>query len=161
MVPALITLASVLFLVAIVVAVRRFLEGLRSRGRAAIDGRFAPSDVMLSELMAQSYGEQSRGVTQARGNGALALTKAELFFLLYVPERELRIPLGSIEAVTNPRSHLGKTSGAKLLHVRFRRDAGEDAVAWRVPDPEAWKAKLEALRPQSEHSGSGTHERAP
>lgn len=148
MTPALIISASVLFLAAVVIALRKFLHGLRVRGQAALDRRFARSDVILSELMAQSYGEQSRGVTQARGNGALALTKDELFFMLYVPERELRIALASIEDVSNPRSHLGKTSGAKLLHVRFKRDAGEDAVAWRVPDPEAWKAELDALRAQ-------------
>ncbi|MBK9001865.1 MAG: hypothetical protein IPM35_39585 [Myxococcales bacterium] len=151
--PALVVAASVLFVVVLVVVARQFVHRLRARGRAALE-RFAPSDVVLSELMAQSYGEESRGATQARGNGALALTKDELFFLLYVPERELRIPLASIEAVTMPRSHLGKTSGAKLLHVRFRRDAGQDAVAWRVLDPEAWKFQLDALRPPPERSAS-------
>ena len=119
---------------------------LRARGRAAIDERFPAAEVLRSETMAQSYGEQSRGAAQARGSGALALTKGELFFLLYVPERELRVPLSSIQATAIVRSHLGKTSGVKLLKVTFTTEDGEDAVAWRVPDPDAWRAELDALR---------------
>lgn len=146
MAPVLIVGCSLLFLVVLVVALRAFTQSLRARGRRAIDERFPPSDVLLAETLAQSYGERSRGVTQARGNGALALTKGELFFALYLPARDLSIPLASIRDVSIVRSHLGKTSGAKLLHVRFVKDGGEDAVAWRVPDPDAWKTKIDALR---------------
>ena len=144
--PVLIVGCSLLFLIVLVVALRAFTQSLRARGRRQIDKRYPSSDVLLAETLAQSYGEQSRGVTQARGNGALALTKGELFFGMYLPERELSIPIASIRDVSIVRSHLGKTSGAKLLHVRFVKDGGEDAVAWRVPDPDAWKAKIDALR---------------
>jgi len=79
-------------LIAMVLAVMYVAKTLRKRGRAEIDRRFPAADVLLAETLAQSYGQQSRGATQARGNGALALTTGEIFFLLYVPERELRIP---------------------------------------------------------------------
>ena len=144
MIPAILLGAA--SLVALVLAVMYVAKTLRKRGRAEIDRRFPAADVLLSETLAQSYGQQSRGATQARGNGALALTTCEHFFLLYVPERELRIPLSDITAVSHPRGHLGKTGGVKLLHVAFTTPDGEDAIAWRVPDPEAWKAKLDTLR---------------
>ena len=144
MIPAI--LLGVASLVALVLALMYLARSLRARGRAAIDTRFPAAEVLLADTFAQSYGQQSRGVTQARGNGALALTNGELFFLLYVPERELRIPLSSITAVTHPRSHLGKTGGVRLLHVAFSSPNGEDAIAWRVPDPDSWKTKMDALR---------------
>ena len=142
---AVVVIVAVVFAIVLVV-LRKFLQGLRARGRAAIDARYPATDVLLSETLAQSYGEESKGVTQVRGNGALALTRSEIFFLLYVPERELRIPVASIQDVTHPRSHLGKSGGARLLHVRWTRDGASDAIAWRVPDPDAWKAKIDALR---------------
>ena len=119
---------------------------LRARGAAEIAERFPAADVLLSDTFVQSYGQTSRGVTQARGNGVLALTKDELFFMLYVPQRELRIPLSSITGITTPRHHLGKTGGAKLLHVAFTTPAGEDAIAWRLVDLEGWIARIESLR---------------
>lgn len=144
MIPAI--LLSAACFVALILALMYLAKTLRARGRAEIDKRFPPANVLLAETMAQSYGQQSRGAAQARGNGALALTQSEIFFLLYVPERELRIPLANITAVTHPRGHLGKTGGVKLLHLAFTTPEGEDAIAWRVPDPEAWAAKLATLR---------------
>ncbi|MDP2315286.1 MAG: hypothetical protein Q8P41_20475 [Pseudomonadota bacterium] len=142
---------SVLFtgsavVLAVTVALWYLSRGLRARGRTRIARRFPAAEVLLAETLAQSYGQQSRGVTQARGSGALALTSGELFFLLYVPERELHIPLGSVKAVSIVRSHLGKSGGAKLLHVLFTREGSDDAIAWRLPDPDAWKAKIDAMR---------------
>lgn len=139
-------LGGIALVVALAVALRYFLGGLQQRGRAQIARHFPAADVLLSETLAQSYGQQSRGATQLRGSGALALTSNELYFLLYVPQRELRIPLASVKAVSMPHSHLGKSGGVKLLHVLFTHEGGDDAIAWRLPDPEAWKAKLDALR---------------
>jgi hypothetical protein len=139
-------LCSVLFTLVVGFGVWYFVQHLRARGRMAIEARFAATDVIRQETLAQSYGQQSRGPAQARGSGALALTKNELMFLLYVPERELRIPIASIGAVSLVRSHLGKSGGVKILHVAFTRDGMEDAIAWRVPDPAAWKAALDTLR---------------
>ena len=133
-------------LLALTSGVWYLMRRLRGRGRAQIAKRFPAEQVLLTETLAQSYGQQSRGVTQVRGSGALALTSGELFFQLYLPQRELRIPLESVKAVSIARSHLGKTGGAKLLHVVFTHEGVEDAIAWRLPDPDAWKAKIDGLR---------------
>ena len=128
-----------LLLVVIALVLKVVTSKLRVRGEAALAKL---GDVVLSNTLAQSFGQQSLGVTQARGAGALALTRDELYFLLYVPERELRIPLSAIEEISFVRSHLGKTQGVDLLHVRF---AG-DAIAWRLPDAGDWKTKIESAR---------------
>ena len=144
--PALIVGLSVIGVIVLILVLRQFTQGLRARGRAEIEKRFPPSDVLLSETLALSFGQQSKGLAQLRGNGALALTSTELCFVMYVPERELRIPLPSVEAVSLVRSHLGKSQGVQLLHVRFKDQEAEDAIAWRVPDPNVWKDKIESLR---------------
>lgn len=137
--------SAIVSVVLVILAVRWFIQGLRGRGRAAIAKRFPASEVLLTETLAQSFGEQSRGATQLRGSGALALTSTELWFQMYVPTRELRIPLPSIRAVSMVRSHLGKSQFTDLLHVRFLREDGkEDAIAWRVPNPGEWKARIDS-----------------
>lgn len=147
MTPALAVIASIVVAVLVLLGVRQYVQSLRTRGRAAIDQRFSPSDVLRVETSALSFGEESRGATQARGTGALALTTNELFFQLYVPWRELRIPLSSIKSVSLVRSHLGKTQFTDLLHVSYVVGGGEDAVAWRVPEPAAWAAEIDQRRP--------------
>lgn len=146
MAPALIIGSSVLALLLLLLALRRFTGNLRANGRERIAARHPPGDVLRAETLAQSFGRQSKGVFQLRGSGALALTPTELFFSMYVLHRELRIPLSSITAVSLVRSHLGKTQFTDLLHVRFVVDGVDDAIAWRVPDPGAWKAQLDSIR---------------
>lgn len=80
-----------------------------------------------------------------RGNGNLALTKHELLFAQWVPNRLLRIRLDSIVDVTTVRSHLGKTIRKDLLKVVWSTDLGtKDSIALWVADLDGW---LEALRP--------------
>ncbi|MBA3549141.1 MAG: hypothetical protein H0T76_21935 [Nannocystis sp.] len=133
-------------LLVLLLVVRRAVRRLRARGRAEIARRYPASEVLLEETLAQSFGQQSKGATQLRGSGALALTGTELCFVMYVPASELRIPLASIDAVSLVRSHLGKSQGTKLLHVRFTREGVEDAIAWRLPEPDAWQARIDARR---------------
>lgn len=91
----------------------------------------------------RTFGLESRGAKQVRGNGWLVLTAEELRFRMWVPDRETRIPLASITAVETPRGWLGKTTGRKLLCVRWRTpEGGEDAMAWEVPELDAWLAAL-------------------
>jgi len=139
-------LACVLLFAVILFAVRQFVHGLREKGRAALAARYPAAEVVRSELMALSFGLQSKGVTQMRGTGVLALTRDELWFSMYVGGFALAIPLQSIAAVTLVRSHLGKTQGTQILHVRFTVDGVEDAIAWRVLSPAAWVESLETLR---------------
>jgi len=143
---ALIVGLPVVGLALLLLGVRQFIQVLRARGRSHIEARYPAADVLLLETLAQSFGEESRGPAQLRGSGALALTPTELCFLLYVPKRELRVPIASIESVSFVRSHLGKTQFTDLLHVRHLKDGKSDAIAWRLPDPTVWKAKLDELR---------------
>ena len=95
----------------------------------------------------RGVGLESRGPGQIRGNGWLVLTPDELRFRQWVPQRETRIPLATVTSVETKRSWLGKTVGSALLCVRWRTSDGtEDAMAWNVPDLEAWLAVLAAQR---------------
>ena len=63
-------------------------------------------------------------------------------------DRETRIPLADVTTIDTPRVWLGKTVGSKLLCVRWRTPEGsEDAMAWEVPDLDAWLAAVAAERP--------------
>ena len=74
------------------------------------------------------------------------MTATELCFVMYVPTSELRIPIALGAAVSLVQSDLGKTQGVDLLHLRYAREGVEDAIAWRLPDPAAWQAKIDSLR---------------
>ena len=139
-------LGGVLAFGALLFALRQFAQGLREQGRAVLSARYPAADVVRSETMALSFGLQSKGAMQMRGNGVLALTRNELYFSMYVGGFALAVPLQTIVAVTLVRSHLGKTQGVRLLHVRFTVDGLEDAIAWRVPSLEVWVESVETLR---------------
>ncbi len=98
---------------------------------------------MLREEDANSFGVESGGKWQVRGNGNLALTKRELLFAQWVPNRVLRIPRPDILEVTTARSHLGKGIGRDLLKVDWTNELGEaDSIALWVPDLEGWREVL-------------------
>ena len=91
-------------------------------------------------------GVESRGPAQMRGNGSLALLEDELLFVQWVPRRVIRIPRASITAVETPRTFLGKTLGSRLLAVSWRTpEGGQDRIAWKVGDLDAWLAALSPL----------------
>jgi hypothetical protein len=100
--------------------------------------------VPLREDDANSFGVESAGAWQVRGNGNLALTEDELLFAQWVPNRLVRIPRSSIVEVTTARSHLGKSVWRKLLKVVWTNELGEqDSIGLWVRDLDGW---LEALR---------------
>ena len=103
-----------------------------------------PADqIVRKDVLVLSFGLESRGVTQARGNGALVLTPTELRWLQLKPRsNDLTIPLGTITAVGTKGSHLGKTYGKALLHVSFTRDGTPDSMAWYTTDGPGWVAAL-------------------
>ncbi len=92
---------------------------------------------------ANSFGVESRGPWQIRGNGCLAASDEEVVFVMWLPRRTLRFPRDRITGVERAWSHLGKTIGRPLLRVRFTGDDGQpDSVAWFVRDLPAWEAAL-------------------
>jgi len=92
---------------------------------------------------ASFFGQESRGVTQMRGNGTLILTDSDLIFEMWVPNKAFRIPLRSIQSLENPSSFLGKSRFTPLLKVVYTTEQGTmDAMAWQVPDLSGWMRHL-------------------
>lgn len=96
---------------------------------------------------ASFFGQESRGVTQLRGNGTLILTDSELIFELWIPHREFRIPLRRIQSLENPTAFLGKSRFTPLLKVVYTNEQGRtDAMAWQVPDLSNWMRWINEMR---------------
>jgi hypothetical protein len=100
---------------------------------------------------ANYFGLKSLGMFQMRGNGELVLTGDGIFFQMWMPRRQVTIPLSSILEVTTTLSHLGKSKLRPLLKVVFiNADGRTDSAAWLVRDLEAWKQGLDKARSQPE-----------
>lgn len=128
----------------IVLAVLVIVGRLKRVLRDEVRKRFSENQCQRVELFANFFGLESRGMKQIRGNGALVLTRDELWFLQALPRREVRVPLNCVERVSTPRSHLGKTIWRRLLRVDFQTEDGHDAAAWAVRKVEDWRNALEA-----------------
>ncbi len=101
---------------------------ITGRFRKRARGRFAGM-ALMREDDANSFGIESAGAWQVRGNGSLALTEHELLFAQWVPNRLLRIPRDSILEVTTARSHLGKWIARDLLKIVWTTDLGtQDSI---------------------------------
>jgi hypothetical protein len=111
---------------------------LRRRARRHLAGL-----TLLREDDANSFGVESAGAWQVRGNGILALTRHELLFVQWAPSRLLRVPRKSIVEGTTTRSHLGKTVGRDLLKVVWTTELGaQDSIALWVKDLDGWREAL-------------------
>lgn len=112
---------------------------LRRRARRHFEGL----SVLREDEGANSFGVESGGPWQVRGNGTLVLTDDELLFAQWVPNRLLRVPRAAITEVAATDSHLGKRIGRPLLKLTWTTEAGRpDSVAVWVRDLEGW---VEAL----------------
>jgi hypothetical protein len=132
-------------LVAIIVP-KLVLHFMKRPLETRIAGRYQQQEILMQDLGANSFGLESAGVLQARGNGGLVLTGKYLHFFLFVPKREVCIPLDAITELTLTKSHLGKATIYDLLKVRFAKDGKADSIAWYLADPQAWKSRIEQLR---------------
>lgn len=104
-------------------------------------------DARLIDAGALFFGQQSRGVTQMRGNGTLIVTDSEVIFQQWVTNKEFRIPLSAIQSIENPTSFLGKWQGVPLLKINFLDDSGQpDAMAWRLRDLSGTQRVIEEAR---------------
>lgn len=121
---------------------------IRTRGRR-VEGemrrRYGES-ILLIDRLARSFGVESQGLAQIRGNGCLVATPEVLAFSMWVPRRDLVIRRADIESVEIARTHLGKVGAVlPLVKVRFRNSAGgTDSIAWQLREPERW---VEVLSP--------------
>jgi hypothetical protein len=110
-----------------------------------IQENFDKEKIIGATTKANFFGERSKGGKQARGNGALVLTKDEVYFIRAVPFKEYVIPLQSIIEVSLPNSFNGKSIASKLLSIQYKTDSKPDAMAWAIKNPESWKKALEKL----------------
>jgi hypothetical protein len=127
-------------------AISRPLRKLKAErtddARSILGGR----SIVFLEPAASFFGQDSLGMSQMRGTGCLAFTPDEILFLMWVPKREFRVPVASIQRIETPRSHLGKSKFRPLLKVTFAdRGGAEDSMAWLVGNLSQAKAELEKI----------------
>jgi hypothetical protein len=124
------------------------LAALRDSLEARVKHRYPDSPLVFADYTANSFGIQSRGALQWRGNGALVMTEGELCFFQVLSQGELVIALDRITGLSLVREHLGKATTSHLLRVEFRGEQRADAVAFWVPRPQELKALIDARLPQ-------------
>ena len=121
-----------------------FLRRRYIRLRDSINQHWKPSSILMSN--ANSFGQESLGVKQVRGNGIIVLTNSEVYFEMLMPKKSWTIPVSSIQAVENPTSHLGKTRGIPLLKVVFQNQQGAiDSIVWQIHDVSIWTKTLQEM----------------
>jgi uncharacterized membrane protein len=114
------------------------------RQASQLQEQFASQTIITTVPGANSFGQQSKGLLQVRGNGTLLITGQEIVFQQLVPRNTLRIPLAQVTGVETTRMFLGKTRGRRLLKVDFVNEQGEpDAAAYAVRKVDEVKAQLE------------------
>ena len=119
--------------------IRRRAQRARAELAEEVGGR-----AVLRAGGARFYGRRSAGLGQIRGTGHLAVTSDEVVFVQWVPRRTLRVRRDDIEAIDTPRAFLVKTSGRRLLRIRWRDGAEVDEVAWEVSELDEWLGVLGA-----------------
>lgn len=140
-------LASAALIVGIVLLTRRMVRQLTTRNDELIAREFAGTPIERQSGMANFFGLESKGGKQLRGNGALVVTADRVWFQRIGAGEPIVIPRRDVKAAEVVSSHAGKTVGRPLLKLTFDDEhGGTDAVAWYVPDAEAWAA---ALAPKS------------
>ncbi|MCD6163428.1 MAG: hypothetical protein J7K40_13590 [candidate division Zixibacteria bacterium] len=144
MILRIVLIITIVFLV--IWAIQKVLLGfIRTKLLSRVEKRFIGQRIIISDLGASFFGQESKGLKQIRGNGALILTEMELWFGLAMPERELVIPTANIKSVRLTRRHLGKTVFRPLLCVDISSRSGEDTIAWHVKNPKKWQAEIERI----------------
>jgi hypothetical protein len=138
--------AVALAFVVFVLVPMALLFGLRDSLEQRIKHRYSDPDALVSvNYEVSSFGVRARGLGQWKGNGALAVTRDELRFFQFLPQRELSLKLARVTGLRLVRSHLGKATTSELLRVEFSTERGPGAVAFWLREPAKLKATLETL----------------
>ncbi len=140
------TALGVVFVLLFLIALSRFIFNII---RGSLDVRIAADrnldDILMKDLAANSFGLESKGIWQGRGNGALVLTNESLHFYGFVRGADLHLPLSAITDLSITKRHLGKRTLQNLLKVQFSVDGRRDSIAWSLTDAKAWKSTIEVL----------------
>ena len=67
-----------------------------------VTDKFNKDEILLATTRANFFGIKSKGGVQVKGNGALVLTRNELYFIRAVPQKEYIIPISSIRNISRP-----------------------------------------------------------
>jgi len=98
------------------------------------DGIISNTILYLDEK-ANFFGIKSSGLRTVRGNGIFVLNQEEIYFSLFLPDKEYKIPIDTIEKVETAKSFLGKTKFRKLLIIDFKeKDGTVNSAAWLLTD---------------------------
>lgn len=126
-----------------------FLRLIFSRTNAGLQrlifDKFDRAEIIGATTRANSFGVKSKGGAQVRGNGALVLTRDELYFVRAAPREEYIIPINSIRKVFMPKVFNGKSVFVPLLCVDYDTEYGEDSIAWALKHADKWKDAIEAM----------------
>jgi hypothetical protein len=144
-----ISVAGGLAITAVVLAiVFGVLRQVRVAGQKMLSEKFPGGAPTFSSPSVNCFGIESRGRWQVRGNGALAISPAGLWFRGVMNGISLDLPLERLRGVELVDSHLSKrVFGRKLLKVHFQSEQGaEDSVAFLVENPGRWQQEIERLR---------------
>lgn len=143
--PLIIILLVVLWLILLSTVLLWATRRLGRRREKEILTQFDAQKIVL-QAAANFFGQQSRGRGQLRGNGLLILTNDELYFAMWWPRREWRLPRGKITGAEIVKSFLGRTRFQPLLKINFLNATGQaDIAAWLVAEPEKWQEKIGEL----------------
>jgi hypothetical protein len=140
-----ITMSIIIGVLCLFCLIRAIFKSVQHKLDNYIYENFDMTEIIGATTKANFFGVKSRGSKQLRGNGAIVLTKDQLFFIRAVPFKEYMIYTKSIQRVSLPSSFNGKSVFSKLLCVHFTNDGIEDSIAWAIKNPEKWKASIEAL----------------
>lgn len=120
-----------------------FLRQAIKTHQQVIQNRFENEQIQLLAGNVNCVGQESLSMAQIRGNGCLVLTQSSLFFSMWMPSKEMLIPLSRIREISQVMAFKGKTFFRPLLYVGFENDEGKrDGMAWLVPGVEQWQEAL-------------------
>ncbi len=136
-------LGTGIFLVLVLVSIKT----IALRQQKKILEKFKDKKILEMSAGANFFGQESSGMVQVRGNGALVLMEDSLYFKMWVPERDFSIPVKAMVTTEIVSSHLGKTKLQSLFKVVFTNQKGEkDSAAWLVANPHKWVEKVNNLK---------------
>ncbi len=143
---ALIAGGSILFAILLTSAILFVLKNVQKKREEEVRKKFKGKRILKLLPNASFIGQSSGAFGAVKGSGVLALTDEELYFELWLPKRELRIPVSDITGISTPASFQTRTVFRPLLQVDFKNANGApDSVAWSVSELEQWKTAVERL----------------
>ncbi|MCK5808576.1 hypothetical protein KAH37_06300 [bacterium] len=134
---------SSLFLVVLLVFSFRHIKAKRF---SRLD-ELHPEEAVLLDKSANFSGFSSKRGKQIRGKGILALYETELVFLMWLPAKEVVIPLSAIKKVDTVRMHAGRWLIYPQLHIIYEIDSKTDGVAWATSHIVEWRDTLNLSLP--------------